>query len=372
MSFRDETAFEPGFDVHRALVEGIPAVLYIDYLDEWSTNWFTSPQSVELLGYTVEEWGTTPDLWFHKIHPDDVDRVKAENDRSNDTGEPFVSEYRMYTKDGRIVWLRDEAKLSREGGRPHWRGVMLDITSQKEAEEKLRWSLDVLRRTIQQRRELAQRLEGAQEEERRRIAVDIHDDPIQVMSAVDVRLAMVTEKGSSIDVDELRAIQQIVQQAIERLRSLLFELRPTALDSEGLVVALTQYLGRVANETGWSFEVVDHLQGEPEPELRATLYRIALEAISNVRKHAEAARVTVTASTEDDGVLVRVVDDGSGFDSSRSDEPVHGHIGLITMMERAELMGGWCRVSSTRSLGTTVECWLPSDAVVELTGFRGA
>jgi signal transduction histidine kinase len=182
----------------------------------------------------------------------------------------------------------------------------------------------------------------------------------------------VTEKGSSIDVDELRAIQQIVQQAIERLRSLLFELRPTALDSEGLVVALTQYLARAANETGWSFEVVDHLKGEPGPELRATLYRIALEAISNVRKHAEAAKVIVTASTEGDGVLVRVVDDGSGFDTTGSDEPVPGHIGLLAMMERAELMGGWCRVSSTRGLGTTVECWLPSDDVVGLTEAPGA
>ncbi len=72
----------------------------------------------------------------------------------------------MYTKDGRILWLRDQATLSREGGRPHWRGVMSDITPQKEAEEKLRWSLEVLRRTIQERRDLAVRLETAEEEER--------------------------------------------------------------------------------------------------------------------------------------------------------------------------------------------------------------
>ena len=129
---------------------------------------------------------------------------------------------------------------------------MLDITAQKEAEEKLRWSLDVLRRTIQQRRELAQRLERAQEEERRRIAADIHDDPIQVMSAVDLRLADARSVGEAARrATSCASIHETVRRSIERLRSLLFELRPGALDREGLVVALTQYLEHTAAETGW-------------------------------------------------------------------------------------------------------------------------
>jgi PAS domain S-box-containing protein len=360
MAFRDETAFEPGFDVYKDLVEGIPAVLYVDYPDEWSTNWFTSPQSVQLLGYTVEEWGTTPDLWLQKIHPDDVGRVKDENDRSNETGEPFVSEYRMYTKDGRILWLRDEATLSQGGGRPHWRGVMSDITPQKEAEEKLRWSLEVLRRTIQERRDLARKLEGAQEQERRRIAADIHDDPIQVMSAVDLRLALLVEDGGPADLPALHEIQATVRQSIERLRSLLFELRPVSLDREGLVVALTQYLERGAADSGWRVEIVDRLVSEPEPELRAILYRTAQEAVANARKHADATSVVVTAFTEGEGVSVRIEDDGAGFDTQHLDDPEPGHIGLLTMVERAELMGGWCRVSSAPGEGTTVDCWLPT------------
>jgi PAS domain S-box-containing protein len=356
---RDGGGFEPGFDVYRALVEGIPAVLYIDYLDEWSTNWFTSPQSVEMFGYTAEEWGTTPDLWLKKIHPDDVDRVKAENDRGNETGEPFFSEYRMRTADGRIVWIRDEAWLSRSGGRPHWRGVMLDITAQKEAEEKLRWSLDVLRRTIQQRRELAVRLEGAQEEERRRIAADIHDDPIQAMSAVDLRLSMLAEKGLPADPSLLVELQGIVRRSIERMRSLLFELRPSALEREGLIVALRQYLEHARRDTGWSYDLVDELAAEPGPELRASLYRIAQEAVSNSRKHAAASSLEVRVTTEGDGVTVRIRDDGVGFDASHLEAPTPGHIGLATMIERAELMGGWCRVTSHLGAGTTVECWLP-------------
>ena len=367
MASRDETAFGPGFDVYKALVEGIPAVLYVDYPDEWSTNWFTSPQSVQLLGYTVEEWGTTPDLWLQKIHPDDVGRVKAENDRSNETGEPFVSEYRMRTKDGRTLWLHDEARWSEEGGRPHWRGVMTDITPQKEAEEKLRWSLEVLRRTIQERRDLAQRLEGAQEQERRRIAADIHDDPIQVMSAIDLRLALLADRNTAVDPEELHAIQETVRHSIERLRSLLFELRPVALDREGIVVALTQYLDHTAVGIGWNHRVVDELEAEPEPELRAILYRTAQEAVSNVRKHAGAHTVSVTLRSEGQGVCVRIDDDGVGFDTQRLDAPEPGHLGLLTMVERAELMGGWCRVTSSPGSGTSVECWLPtSEAGIQI------
>ena len=347
-------------DLYRALVETIPAIFYIDRPDELSTNYYTSPQAVGLLGYSQEEWGTSPDLWVAKIHPEDRERVVRENERSNVSGEPFVSEYRLQTKDGRIVWIRDEAVLVfDDDGRPlHWRGLMLDVTAQKEAEEKLRWSLDVLRRTIQQRRELAQRLERAQEEERRRVAADIHDDPIQVMSAVDLRLQMLVGSPSDVTAAELANLHQTVVHAIERLRSLVFELRPAALDRDGLCAALRLYLEHTARETGWTIEIVDEVSTEPGPELRAMLYRIALEAIGNARKHANAENVQVRAVSAGEGVMVLVSDDGVGFDPSVA-VPLPGHLGLATMVERAELLGGWCRVNSKVGFGTTVECWLP-------------
>ena len=112
-------------------------------------------------------------------------------------------------KDGRTVWIRDEAAPVRglDGTLLYWRGVMLDITERKEAEEKLRWSLDVLRRTLQQRRELARRLQNAQESERQRIAADIHDDPIQVMSAIDMRLQTLAEFPSSVTPEAIAGIE---------------------------------------------------------------------------------------------------------------------------------------------------------------------
>jgi signal transduction histidine kinase len=287
--------------------------------------------------------------------------VIQENERSNVTGEPFHSEYRMQAKDGRIVWIRDEAVLvSDDDGRPlHWRGLMLDVSAQKEAEEKLRWSLDVLRRTIQQRRELAQRLERAQEEERRRIAADIHDDPIQVMSAVDLRLQLLAASPATASGAELAALHKTVVDSIERLRSLVFELRPVALDREGLGPALRLYLEHTARETGWTTEVVDQVGTEPSPELRAMLYRIAMEAIGNARKHARATHVEVRVVSAGDGVMVMVSDDGVGFDPAAATVHRPGHLGLATILERAELLGGWCRVNSAPGSGSNVECWLP-------------
>jgi PAS domain S-box-containing protein len=357
-----DSSGEPFVEDYRELVEGIPAILYVDRPDEFSTNFYTSPQAEALLGYSQEEWGSDQDLWLRIIHPDDLEAVRAENDRSNVDGEPFHAEYRIVANDGRIVWIRDDALLVRdEQGMPaYWRGIMLDVTAEKTAEEKLRWSLEVLRRTIQQRRELAQKIETAQDEERRQIAADIHDDPIQVMSAVDLRLAMLAEQPETISAEALGELQSTVRQSIERLRSLVFELRPAALDRDGLVVAIDQYLAHAAKETGWTCDVRDELTAEPDEDLRVSLYRIVQEAVANARKHAGARHVSVRVTTAGDGVTVLVTDDGAGFDTDRVETPVPGHLGLAPMIERAELVGGWCRVSSATDAGTSVECWLPA------------
>jgi PAS domain S-box-containing protein len=348
---------------YRMLVEGAPAILYIDRPDEPSTNLYTSPQVVDVLGFTVDEWMSDPALWQRQVHVDDRDRILEAHRVSNERGERFLEEYRFITRDRREVWLRDEAVPVRDatGKVLLWRGVMLDITERKQAEDKLRRSLEVLRRTLQQRRQLAQRLETAQEEERRRIAADIHDDPIQVMSAVDMRLQMLSQSSEAARPDQITGLQLEVRAAIERLRNLLFELRPTALDREGLAAALRLYLEHTARQTGWAVDVRSTLDGEPVPEQRALLYRIAQEAITNARKHAEASRVDVDLGPAGEGVMLRIVDDGRGFSPGDTEQPRPGHLGLSTMVERAELSGGWARITSAHGRGTTVECWVPVD-----------
>jgi signal transduction histidine kinase len=119
--------------------------------------------------------------------------------------------------------------------------------------------------------------------------------------------------------------------------------------------------------------VQDELTSEPPPDLRASLYRIVQQALANARMHAEASSVRVRVRSVDGGVAVRVHDDGCGFDAGSIEGPRPGHLGLPTMIERAELAGGWCRISSKAGQGTTVESWLPVDyeqALPDLSGFK--
>jgi PAS domain S-box-containing protein len=343
---------------YRHLVEGIPAVLYVDANDDRSSNLYTSPQIEPLLGFTVEQWRDDPALWVDRIHEDDRERVLKEHRESLRTGEPFRTEYRLLAADGREVWIRDEAVLVRgtELDRPFWRGVMTDITRIKRFEGRLRSSLDLLRRTMQDRRQLLLQLEDAQEEERRRIASDIHDDPIQVMSAADIRAQVlarqIEDPGLRQEAEELR---DVIRSSVERLRHLLFELRPPALASEGLVPALRAYVGDADPVP----EIEDALAFEPPSELRAILFRIAQEAIANARKHASATRIHVSIAALDGGVRLVIRDDGLGFDVGVIESPEPGHIGLPTMIERAQLAGGGCEVHSEPGRGTTVSAWLP-------------
>ena len=348
-------------DAYRALVEGAPVVLYIDRPDELSTNLYTSPQIVPLLGYDVAEWMQDPELWVRSLHPDDRDRVVRAHEASNAMGERFLEEYRIVTKDGREVWIRDEAvPVSAEHGTIlYWRGVMVEMSAHRHADEQLRDILEEVRRMVAQRRELAQLLESAQEEERRRIAADIHDDPIQVMSAVDMRLQLMLEHPDRADPHELGELAEDLRTAIDRLRNLLFELRPVALDLEGLVPAIAMYLEHAAKEAGWSWTISDSLDEEPTEEMRVTIYRIAQEAIANARKHARASNVEVEVGTLDHGVRLRVRDDGVGFDTTA--KPAPGHLGLSTISERLGLAGGWVRLQSRPGAGSLVECWMPLD-----------
>jgi diguanylate cyclase (GGDEF)-like protein/PAS domain S-box-containing protein len=125
-------------DPYEALVRHAPVISYIDDIDEHATTLYVSPQVEALLGYTCEDWTGNADLWVRILHPDDRALALAENARHIETGEPFRLEYRLFAKDGRLVWIRDEATLVRDvwGAPLHSIGVMMDITDRKRAEEK--------------------------------------------------------------------------------------------------------------------------------------------------------------------------------------------------------------------------------------------
>ena len=122
--------------MYRSLVQSLPGVTYAEALDDGRTL-SIGPQIVDMLGYTEDEWMSDSLLWTKVIHPDDRDWVVESCERANETGRPWTGEYRMVAKDGRVVWIRDEASLVRGSqGQPLcWQGVMWDITAQKTAAE---------------------------------------------------------------------------------------------------------------------------------------------------------------------------------------------------------------------------------------------
>lgn len=216
------------------------------------------------------------------------------------------------------------------------------------------------KREEKQRRLLLGRLVTAQEAERKTIAEDIHDDAVQVMTAANMRLGLfqmgLTDPGQ---VDAARKLQEMISLAIGRLRNMLFELLPPDLDRHGLAAAFGSHLEQFEADVGVRWELQTELDDEPPPQVRILLFRIFQEALVNVRKHAQASTVTVSLKTVDEGVMMRLADDGAGFLASAA-EPVAGHLGLASMRERAEMAGGWWRLTSELGRGTEISTWVPA------------
>jgi signal transduction histidine kinase len=221
-------------------------------------------------------------------------------------------------------------------------------------------AVDIERREEQQARLLSE-LVAAEEETRRRIAVDIHDDTAQAVAAAGLRMdALAAELDDPIEREAAVKARTALVEANRRLRRLLFELRPPALDEAGLGAALELFLTDSFAHDGFDWRVENRLDDEPAAETRAILYRVALEALTNVRKHANASLVEVLLERRGLGVVVRVRDDGSGFELPSLDAPAEpGHIGLVSMRERAEAAGGRFAMNSKPGGGTTVEFWMP-------------
>jgi PAS domain S-box-containing protein len=163
---------------YRALIENIPAVVYVVAPDDDRMTLYVSPQVETALGYTREEWLEQPDIWMELLHPDDREPTLAAHDLANETGRPWSREYRLIASDGRAVWFRDVATLFRDdqGNPRYWQGVQLDITELKEAEEALREARDDLELRVMERTaelEEANELMALEIAERRRVERDL-------------------------------------------------------------------------------------------------------------------------------------------------------------------------------------------------------
>ena len=236
-----------------------------------------------------------------------------------------------------------------------------EIEERRRHEESLSLSAELLQRAEAKRRELLANLVSAEEEQRRRIALDVHDDSIQAMAAIGLRIQVLRRHAPSADfAGQVSEIEEAVMSSIKRLRHLLFQLETPAVDEGGLARALSRYLEETFRDAVPAISFTNRLDCDPPQQLGVLLYRIAQEAINNVRKHACATRVAVTLSSDGEGVLVVIEDDGLGFDMDETSmRALPGHLGLRSMYERAAMAEGTLAVDSVRGTGTTVRLWLP-------------
>jgi PAS domain S-box-containing protein len=231
-----------------------------------------------------------------------------------------------------------------------------------------------LRRVATERAKLVGRLVRAQEDERARIAADVHDESIQSLAVVDLRLGMLrrkVEQSAQELVPMVAQIQSTVEVVSAGLRLLLFELEPA--DATSTLFELFQEAASAileGSEVRWSVLVepahrdgpIDVVGPEREPtwlpELaRGQAVRVVKEALINVRKHSHASSCVILVEPDLDGVQISIVDDGVGVDSTPP-ESAPGHRGVNTMRDRVEAAGGWSRIDGGAE-GTTVSFWMP-------------
>jgi signal transduction histidine kinase len=210
-----------------------------------------------------------------------------------------------------------------------------------------------------ERRKLLGQLVHAHEEDQERIAAGLHDDSIQAVVALRMRLETLVPSVRDPDLArELEALRADAGEAVERLRNLLFEVQPVDLEQNRVLVALRVFLEQDGAE-GLEHTVEDRTTRRPCLSIRSLLYRVGREAIANVRQHANASTIGVLLYDDGGGFCLEVTDDGDGFDAERGLRVRPGHLGLAELRERVEIVGGRLHVQSEAGAGTSLRVWLP-------------
>ncbi len=297
-------------------------------------------------------------------HPDDREQSRlAFEQLLRDETQSYRVEKRYIRKDGEIIWVQADASLVRDAfGAPlHAVCVSQDITVRHRAEEALRMSEEALRRSRDEIRRLAGRLMRAQEEERRRISRELHDDLNQRLAALAIALSRLRAGWSKAPGDvgeQLAQIQDRISALTNDVRALSHALHPPALEHAGLVPALESLCAEFEADTGirTQLEVVNDVS-DATPDTALCLYRVVQESLKNTAAHSGAQTATLRLSRMSDAIELSVSDVGRGFDA-RGSTPLRG-LGLRSMKERVRLLQGQLHVGRRAGGGTEVRVRLP-------------
>jgi PAS domain S-box-containing protein len=284
---------------------------------------------------------------MQRVHPEDRERVDHGVRQARKSGSEYREEFRVTLPDGSQRWIAAHGRIESIGNAEGIRmlGASVDITERKRVEA-----------TAQN---LSRRLISAQEEERARLARELHDDITQRLArlAIDIsRTELGTAESSPVQV--AREVREGLVRLSEDVHSLSYRLHPAMLEDLGLAAALQVECERFGERLPIRTEVALPEVPESLPEGTALcLFRVAQEALRNVARHAQASVVRLTVRVVDGGLQLAVQDDGRGFDPVlHRDRP---SLGLASMRERVQFFGGELDIESAPGHGTTIVAWLP-------------
>lgn len=360
---------------YRNLVEQVPAVVYIDDVDDISTVLYISPQVEDLTGYSQDQHLADPMLWVKRLHSDDRERVLAESKRTNETGEPWRIEYRMLRPDGRVVWVRDEAVLLRDDhGRPLcWQGVLLDVTEERRAEE-------TLRRAYAREHQAAEGLRALDEMKNAFLAAVSHELRTPLSAVLGYALTLERPDISLPPEDQKDLTHRLAVNA-RKLQRLLADL----LDLDRLARGVLEPRRRATDLSALTIRVIEgadlgghRVDVDVEPVVvqidASKVERVLENLLVNAAKHTSPdCRIWLHATRRNEGVQITVEDEGPGvpdelkaavFEPFRQGHGPGEHvpgtgIGLSLVARFAELHGGRAWVEDRSGGGASFSVYIP-------------
>src|SRR6266404_139177 len=312
---------------------------------------FLNQRWLDYTGLSLKEGIEEP---TRTVYPDDLSRALEKWLVVKATSEVYEDELRLQRADGEYRWflVRVAPLLDEQGNIVKWFGASVDIEDRRRAEKNLE-------EAHRQLKLLSRRRVKVQEEERRHLARELHDEIGQALTAAKINLQAALEEPDHAKAKRIHETTAILERLLGQVRQISLNLRPSTLDDLGLVPALRSLLdeqGRLA-----SVAVRFSAKNMPEnldPEIQTTCFRIAQEAITNAVRHARSTQIRVDLSHENGNLRLQIRDNGTGFDAESAQAQTIG-LGLVGMKERAALVGGRTRIMASRGKGAIVDVTLP-------------
>jgi two-component system sensor histidine kinase UhpB len=342
-----------------AFLANLPGMAYQLLLDPPDSISFpyVSDGSRSLLGQEPMALTQNPALFLNMLYPNDRASFYQAIRASADNLSFWNWEGRVVmAQNGKIKWVNIRATPAKlENGSVLWEGIMTNISQSKLAGIGLKQSEEQLR-------ELSSHIQDAREQERLHIAREIHDDMGGTLTAIKIDVAWLSERLAAQDTPDLLAkskgVETLVDRCIKSANNILRSLRPSVLDSFGLIAAIEMEAEEFEKRTGISCPINQQDEGaEINSDASIALFRIFQETMTNIMKHAKASQVTVDIANRKNGVCMVIADNGCGIKEADRQKP--RSFGLRGIQERVAHFGGRVMISSTVGRGTTVEVYIP-------------